>query len=221
MRNWFTPESSFIKGLGRAYDLVILNLITLVFCLPIVTIGASLTAMHYCLLRIHRGEEGYITKDFLHSFKQNFNQGTIIWLFFAFMFALIGLNFYVANQMEMPEGFYTALVILLGVLLSAFLYVFPLLSHFENTVKATISNAVKMVVVCFFPQTVCMLIITVGFGFLYYQFPLFLAIFILLFGITLPSYLCTMLYHEVFLKLEQKEEEESIDTEELENEKRS
>lgn len=221
MGKWFVQDSSFMRFLGKVTDLMILNLLTLLFSLPLVTIGASLTAMHYCLLRIHRNEEGYLTKDFLHSFKQNFKQGTIIWLFFVFIFALIGWNFYVANQMGMPEGFYTVLAILLVVLYAAFLYVFPLLSHFENSVKTTISNAVKMVVVWFFPQTVCMLIITIGFGFLYYKLPMFLALFIILFGITVPAYLCTMLYHNAFLKLENIGDEENEDTEDIEDEKRS
>lgn len=64
--------------MGRAADLMILNIVFIICCLPIVTIGASLTALHYVTLKMVRNEESYIVKSFFKSFKQNFKQATII-----------------------------------------------------------------------------------------------------------------------------------------------
>ena len=50
----FDIDSPLMNVLGKISDLVILNLITVVMCIPIVTAGASFTAMHYCCLKIAR-----------------------------------------------------------------------------------------------------------------------------------------------------------------------
>ncbi|MBQ4303097.1 MAG: YesL family protein, partial [Lachnospiraceae bacterium] len=80
--HFFDPDSPLMNGLSRMTDLVLLNLITLAACLPVVTAGASLTAMHYVLLKMVRGEEGYVARDWLKSFKQNFREASLIWLLF-------------------------------------------------------------------------------------------------------------------------------------------
>ena len=52
MSKIFDLDSPFMRVLNRVADLMILNLVTLICCLPVVTIGASLTAMHYVLLKM-------------------------------------------------------------------------------------------------------------------------------------------------------------------------
>ena len=70
--NVFEEGSPFIRFLNRMADLLIINLLTLLMCVPVITAGASLTAMHYVLLKIVRDEEGYIVRSFFRSFKLNF-----------------------------------------------------------------------------------------------------------------------------------------------------
>ena len=85
----FDMDSPVMRFLSRMADLMIMNLVVTICCIPIVTIGASITAMHYVMLKLVRGEDGYIVKDFFKSFKQNFKQSTIIWLImcvFIFVF---------------------------------------------------------------------------------------------------------------------------------------
>ena len=62
-------DSPLMQGLGKMADLMWLNVLTLIYCLPIVTIGASLTAMNYMALKLARNEECYITRGFCKSFK--------------------------------------------------------------------------------------------------------------------------------------------------------
>ena len=64
----FDMDSPVMRFLGRLADLMILNLVTLLCCLPVVTIGASLTAMHYVLLKMVRNEESYIVRSFFKSY---------------------------------------------------------------------------------------------------------------------------------------------------------
>lgn len=91
MSNLFDINSKFFAFLTRISDLVILNILFILCCLPIITIGASFTALYTMTLRMIRNEENYIVKDFFKSFKENFYQSTIIWtiaLLFIMMFYL-------------------------------------------------------------------------------------------------------------------------------------
>lgn len=113
-------DGKFVKVLNRIADLVGLNLLAILFCIPIVTIGASITAVYGCIFRIQEKKEGYLIKDFWKLFKASFRSSTIIYL--------VGV-----------------LVIAAGIIVAEiFTYAFPMESYFENTVKATVRNAVLL-----------------------------------------------------------------------------
>ena len=73
-------DGKFVKVLNRIADLVGLNLLAILFCIPIVTIGASITAVYGCIFRIQEKKEGYLIKDFWKLFKASFRSSTIIYL---------------------------------------------------------------------------------------------------------------------------------------------
>ena len=66
---FFDLESPLMQILNKVADLMILNILTVVCCIPVITTGASLTAMHYVALKMARNEECYIARDFFKSFK--------------------------------------------------------------------------------------------------------------------------------------------------------
>ncbi len=47
MRGVFNPDSPMMRSLGVVWDLIVLNLLFLVCCIPVVTIGPAITALHY------------------------------------------------------------------------------------------------------------------------------------------------------------------------------
>ena len=69
-----------------------LNILWLVCCLPIVTIGASTTALYYTSFKIAKDEGSYITTMFFRSFRQNFKQATVIWLIMLAAGLIIGAD---------------------------------------------------------------------------------------------------------------------------------
>ena len=75
---FFDMDSPLMQGLGKMADLLWLNVLTLICCIPIVTIGASFTAMNYMALKMARNEECYITRGFFKSFRENLKQATLI-----------------------------------------------------------------------------------------------------------------------------------------------
>ena len=69
-----------MRALSRVADLMILNFLTLVCSIPVITAGAALTALHYSCLKMVRDEDSYLIKAYFKSFRENFRQATIIWV---------------------------------------------------------------------------------------------------------------------------------------------
>ena len=140
MGNIFNPDSKFTHFTNKFSDLITLNLWFVLTSLPLITIGASATAMHYVLLRIYRDELEYsITRNYFRSFRENFRQSTAIWIIYiAFGAVLFADLFFITNP-----GFLKILVTIVSVLLVLSLsWIFVLQSRYANPVYATIRNAV-------------------------------------------------------------------------------
>ena len=94
MGKLFDLESPLLSGLNKMADLIYLNLLTFVCCIPIITIGASMTALNYVVLKMVRNEDSHLTRQFFKSFKQNFKQATIIWLIILLAIIVLALRFH-------------------------------------------------------------------------------------------------------------------------------
>lgn len=64
MGSFFNMDSPVMRFLSRLCDLMILNILCLICCIPIVTIGASITALYSVTLKMVKGEDSYIAKGF-------------------------------------------------------------------------------------------------------------------------------------------------------------
>lgn len=114
-------------------DLLILTLYWILCSLPIITIGASTTAVFYVYGKKVRGEDAYVTKDFFKSFKENIKASIpitlgigILWIS-CFLYRMI-LMTYQTNTSFIFIGL--ALFLLLEVSIMT-LYVFAILSRFH------------------------------------------------------------------------------------------
>lgn len=142
----FSIDGKLFKGLTKAGDFLILGFLMVVFSLPVITIGASVTAAFYVALKPVRDEEGYVFKGFIKSFKENFKQGFLIELIVGvlglFIIEDIRICMYWAEggnslaRLAMYVFFGIALV-----LIAVITYVFPMLAKFNNTVIGTLKNA--------------------------------------------------------------------------------
>lgn len=195
-------DTKLSRFCAMAWNLIHLNIITLICCLPVVTAGASLTAMHYVLLKLIRKEESHIWPMFRRAFRQNFRQATILWLAILVFFAAMRLDWVLAAANAQTLGKpvqYAALIFsIVGFLLIQFL--FPLLSHFENTIPMTLRNAV-ILAVSKAPRTIVMALCwVIPYEILIHSMVLFPIVLML--GLTLPGFICTKLYNPVFILLE-------------------
>lgn len=159
--NW--TDNVVMRALGRLCDFMLLNIMWIVCSIPLVTIGASTTALYTVMLKLVKNEEGYIVKGFLGAFKENFKKSTVLWLILAVIGIIIGIDSRVAAAMQssMRTIFQSAFIIFAIVWLCVVIYTFPLTARYENTVKNTLKNAL-ILSVARLPYTVLMLIVTAG-----------------------------------------------------------
>lgn len=214
MGRFFNLDSPVMVGLTKMADMIILNLITFFCCLPIITAGAAITAMHYVSLKIVRDEECYILKSFFKSFRENFKQSTVIWL----LMLLIGVIF-VADFLIVRDSAGTTLpswigLALLGVMLVtalAFTMVFPLQAKFENTIRTTIKNSVLMGIMIL-PKTILMLASWALPLICIFYFPQIMPV-TFCFGMSGPALISALLYNKTFKKFEPEQETAASDEE--------
>ena len=137
MSRFFNPDNPIMEFIAKIFDLILLNLIFIFSCVPIITIGAALTAGHDACRRSIEGEGKGVTSNYFKSFKTNFIKATLLWL--PFLVALIALVWsWIVLQITPLLIIKFALTILW---LIGFEWVFALQARFENTVAGTLKNA--------------------------------------------------------------------------------
>ena len=159
--NW--TDNVVMRALGKIGDMICLNVMWLICCIPIITIGASTTALYTVMLRMVKNEEGYIFRGFLKAFKSNFKQSTLIWLILLLLGIVWTVDFRVAGFIPGLAGIIlSAIFLALGfILLSVMIYIFPLTARYENGIKATFKNAL-ILTVAKLPYTFLMVAIVVA-----------------------------------------------------------
>ena len=191
-------DGKFVKVLNRIADLVGLNLLAILFCIPIITIGASITAVYGCIFRIQEKREGYLTKDFWKLFKECFRSSTIIYLVGVAVVAMLYLDYQIFAT-DSRLDILQVLVVAGGILVAEiFTYAFPMESYFENSLKATVKNAL-LLGISNIPYTLLMLGINVFPFFLVARIPVTFGIWFLI-GISGVAWINSFFLKKIFSK---------------------
>lgn len=204
MRSLFNMDNPLFRTLGKLADLMILNIVFLICCIPVVTIGAALTGMSYVTLKMAEGEEGYIVKSFFKSFKENFKQATIMWLLMLVIGVVLGMDFLILKDAtgSMVTVFRIGISVAAFLYLMIMVYLYAVLARFYNSIKATIKNAFIMAIADF-PRTLIMMVITVAsviITFLTAETLVYGILVWLMFGFALISYCNCFFLKKVFAK---------------------
>lgn len=206
MKKFFDLDSPFMIFLSNLTDVVVLNAVCLLCCIPVITIGPAVTAMHYVTLKMVKGESGDIVRKFFRSFKENFRQALIVWLVFLAITAVFFADLRILQNMGISGKEF--LTVILGAVYlfcsMTVMYVFPLLSRFFNTLGQTIKNAFLMSVLHIF-KTFIMAVVYILPFLLLPQHIMMIPVFLLL-GLAGPAYLNSYIWKSIFKKYEPKEE---------------
>lgn len=212
MKGIFNPDNPVVRFFIKIGYIWYLNILWLITSIPLFTIGASTTALIYSCMKLQE-DEGYPTKNFFHSFKENFKQSTAIWGIYVGIGALLAMDLIYWNKqgvgfhnINLPWAVSIAICIVYGISLS---YVFAIQSKFVNTVKNTIAYSI-LLPYRNLKQTI-LIAIVLGAVIYFNVTTIFMVNFITMnIGVGLIAYLLGIFFKDVFKKYipEEKTEDE-------------
>ena len=144
---FFVIDSPLMRFLARIGDLILLNLIFVISCIPVITAGAAISSLYAVAMKLVRGEEPSVMRDYVKAFKMNFKEATAVWVILVAAAGLLFVDF--------------RFIVILGIWLLVFQYVFPYIGRFQNTVLQSLKNALFLSA-AHLPSTVMLLGISMG-----------------------------------------------------------
>lgn len=164
MGNLFRYDNKFFEVLGKITDIVILNLLCIIACLPIITIGASITATYSVAMQMVKGKEPYVVKEFIKRFKENFKTSTIAWTIMLIIGGVLLFDFYI-SRLVLNESISNVLQLVFTMISIIYIftltYLFPMISKFENTIKNTMINS-TLIAIQNLPYTLMMVVLNLS-----------------------------------------------------------
>ncbi|MCF0131644.1 MAG: DUF624 domain-containing protein [Pseudobutyrivibrio sp.] len=133
----FSPDNIVARVLSCICDGVWLTILWFVCSIPVVTIGASTKAVYAVTLKMVKGQEGIITKQFFEAFKESFWQSTAAWAIIVISGLVCSINIYFFYNQDSEFAKMMMLVQLVAafIILSMFTYIFPAIAKFSNSLK--------------------------------------------------------------------------------------
>ena len=183
-------------------QLMWLNVLTLVCSVPVITVGASASAMHYVLIHVLRDGKESVTKCFFRSFKKNFGQATVVWLVYLLIFALLGVDYLTMKNLEISQIKYVKyfVPVIAFIVSLSLVWVFVIISRYNDTIKQAFLFAITRVIA--YPlRTVLMVVTFIVPIVVSAYFPVFIMVNILL-GIAGCGYVRSCLYSKALLDME-------------------
>lgn len=221
MSKLFHPDSKLMQLGYKLVQLIEVGLLMLLCCIPVITIGPAVSAMHYVLLHIYRDDIESIGKTFWKSFRENLRQGILLTVLYLLAFSALLYTCYLISFDILPNNktLLAVLVLMAAVASISCVWVFILLSRYRDKTVKVIRNSIIMLFgkpiysVVLLSLSVIPLLAVI---FLTQFLPLVLAL-----GFSGCGYFQTMLYSRVFDMLEgvnKKTETEALcEAEEQEN----
>ena len=168
-------DNGFFRTLSKLVDCIWLNFLFVLTCIPIFTIGASMTALYYTMQKVIRNDRGYVSSEYWHALKTNFKQATLTWLIVLAVGLLTFFDIQFMKAMDkagQPLGkAYVFFQVLLALEILWCTYLFPYMSRFINGMKATMKNA-ALIAVLNLPWTLLILVLLVVAGLIMYLIPI-------------------------------------------------
>ena len=156
-----------MRFMTKVADIMLLNLLFILTALPVVTIGASITALYNVSMKLVRDEEGGILRSYFHAFRLNFRQATILWLGTVAVIVVLIADLLILARIDSPiaAAMNTGILIIGVVILMILQYLFPLVAKFDASLLQTLKNACLMAI-AHLPKTILMAAFVAGCAFI-------------------------------------------------------
>lgn len=133
MGNLFNMDNAFFRFMGKLFDVVALNLVFIIVCIPLVTIGPAVSALYYASVKSIRRDRSYPIKEFFKAFKRDFKQSFVVGLILVLAAAIIYVD--IRFVVDFIKNDFTAMryvYLIIGLVISFIsVYIFPLISRFS------------------------------------------------------------------------------------------
>lgn len=192
-------NSPVIAFLNKMTDLILLNILWIICCIPVVTAGAATTAAYYVSITSIRCGDGYVVKRFFTSFRKNFRQITPVWIgiFISGLILAADMLFWYRLESGFGKTMFIISAVVAFLLLIWVLWIFPVFAKLEGRTGELLKNAAAFAI-GYFPYTVIVLIITGAV--VYANLVSLVANSIMLFiGFALSSYIKSFFFYRVFM----------------------
>lgn len=202
MRGLFSADGKLAQVLGKAADLVILNLLWIVCSIPVVTAGAAATAFYTVALKMIRNEESYVLRSFFGAFRENFKQSFIVTLILLAVAAVLGCDFYFCTRVGIASArpFFILFCVIAVFVYMGSCYMFPLMAFFENSTKKVFKNSFLMAL-AHLPFTILIAAISlIPWLFLFFGQFIAAAFFDLIIGFGITGYINAHIFGRIFKK---------------------
>ena len=209
MKGLFHPDSRLMRILITACNLVILNLLWILTSLPIVTMGASNSAMYAVIFQLLDDGSDSVILPYFRAFRANFRQSTLVWIPMALVTAILVIDaLYIVNN-DVSALLWIPFALVLLVLLAMTSYVFGLIPRFDNELRDILRNSLLIFLMNIFPSLSMILVQAIPLLFFFFLPSFFLRIGILWlgFGVSLFSYVNGSTMLRIFKKYLPKETE--------------
>lgn len=201
---FFNIDSPVMQFLSRVTDIIILNILFIICSLPIVTVGASMTALYSVTLKMVKNEESYIFRSFFIAFKNNFMHSTVTWMILLAAGIVVWLDYQTLGIAggSFSRVFSVVLTPICVILLFTSIYIFPFIARFENTIRNSLKNAL-FISIARLPYTVLLLLLlALAAAFTYFiNFQIVVLVWFLI-GFSGLAYLNSFLLRLAFRKFE-------------------
>lgn len=179
-----------VETINTLFHFFILNLVFLLTCIPVFTVGTALSSLYYVIIKETKGEAGYLVRPYLREFKRNFKNATIAFLILSLIGALLLFNLLFWPVQGNPFSYVITgvLAVIAVVWLAVSHYTYPLIGRFVNTPLRSIRNAWGLVLRNL-KQTLRLLLIDAGVAVFYLFFPLKVVLLLVpICGFVVPVY---------------------------------
>lgn len=205
-KDTFRGDSAYSQIMTKVFDIFWLSVISILCCIPVITIGASLSSLYYVMLKLVRDEETAVTRNYFKAFKQNFVQSLPVTLLLLVIIGILTADFHILGQNGSQNAsiIYGCCVVILLAAAAVFSYVFPLMARYQNTLRRTFENAARLAASHLWQTVVMVLVNLFPLGWFLISAETFAAVFwIWVFvGMGIQSFVNSLLIRKIFDRIE-------------------
>lgn len=194
------PNSRNMQGITSFLTFVALNVLYLLCCLPVVTIGVATSALYEVTIRYSDDERGRPLKDYLLALRANAVRATLVYLALVVPAAMLLFSgvFWFSSGSAVGAGAGLLAFLAAAYLLTAFLYGMALVAQFAAGARRTVRNALLL------PaaepvRTLGIVLVPVTLGAVAIVFPAFVVVLVTV-AFSVGAYASAFLFRSVFAR---------------------